>query len=407
MKRTLLILSILLMASASAAPKSAATVRDGQLDIFPGEDTIPILSWYCIMPAHISVEHYQELKDCGFNLSFPHTYRFADAKRALDCAAAVGIRNLFMCNELNENPEQIVPQVMDHPGLAGYHLRDEPHKAHVPGLRNLNERILAIDKNHFTYLNLLPNGASDPFMPYIDYIRYCSTEIKTPFISYDHYCIVNNTIRATYYLNLEIIAREAKRMNKPFWAFALSTAHASYPVPTVAQLKFQMYSNLAYGAQGLQYFTYWNPPTDTWDFHEAPILANGKRSSVYDFVREVNAELQKRNFVFMRSKVLWVRHTGKALPPGTTRLAPAELPPPVKSLDTHGHDAVVSRLSKGKTGYLVVVNASIDTTMRLTTTFAPGAVTRIRKDGTAVPADEYTDTLIVGPGECEVFAWSE
>ena len=124
----------------------------------------------------------------------------------------------------------------------------------------------------------------------------------TPFISYDHYGIVNNEIRGNYYQNLEIISEEARKLGKPFWAFALSTAHGSYPVPNVAQLKLQMYSNLAYGAQGLQYFTYWNPGTETWNFHEAPITPEKKRSSVYDFVREVNAELQKRNFVFMRSK---------------------------------------------------------------------------------------------------------
>ena len=404
--RLCLLLAALLPTILLAAPKSRPTVHNGQIDIFPGEDTIPILSWHCIMPAHISVEHYQELKECGFNLSFPHTYSFADAKRALDCAAAVGIRNLFMCHELDASPEKIVPQVMNHPGLAGYHLQDEPHKAHIPGLRQRNERIRAIDRSHFTYLNLLPIGATDSFMPYIDYIRTCSKEIVTPFISYDHYGIVGASVRPTYYQNLEVISREARRMGKPFWAFALSTAHGSYPVPNVAQLKFQMYSNLAYGAQGLQYFTYWNPPTDTWDFHDAPILANGKRSSVYDFVREVNAELQKRNFVFMRSRVLWVRHTGTALPAGTTRLAKADLPKAVSALDTHGSDAVVSLLAKNGVSYLVVVNASISASMRLTIALAPD-VLRIRKDGTSVLASEYADTFLLGPGDCEVFSWRE
>ena len=382
------------------------TVHGGQLDIFPGEDTIPILSWHCMTPPNISVEHYLELKECGFNLSFPHISSFADAKRALDCAAEAGVRVMLMCNELYQSPETIVPQVKNHPGLAGYHLRDEPHSADIPGLKELNDKIVKLDPAHFTYLNLLPVGATDSFMPYLDYIHHCYGEVQTPFISYDHYGIVGNSVRATYYLNLEIISQEARKMGKPFWAFALSTAHGGYPVPNVAQLKFQMYSNLAYGAQGLQYFTYWNPGTEVWDFHDAPILQNGKRSSVYDFVREVNEELQKRNFVFMRSTVLWVRHTGAELPPGTTRLEASELPVQVKSLDTHGRDAVVSLLAKNDARYLVVVNASFDTAMNLTATFADG-VDRIRKDGSRVAADEYADTLIVGPGECEVFAWQE
>ena len=401
-KNLLLAATTMLCCGTSFAQDQTATEQP--FDLFPGEDTIPIMSWYSIPPADLSVERFIELKEAGFNLNFSHMYGLAEAKKALDCAQQAGIRNLFMCGALIGKPEEIVPQVMNHPGLAGYHLQDEPHKDHIPVLKEANKRILAIDPKHFCYVNLLPIRATDPFMPYIDYIRYCSTEVPTSFISYDHYGIVNNEIRDNYYENLEVFSEEARKMNKPFWAFALSTAHGSYPVPNVAQLKFQMYSNLAYGAQGLQYFTYWNPGTETWNFHDAPITLEKKRSSVYDFVREVNAELQKRNFVFMRSKVEFVRHTGEKLPRGTKRLE--TLPEMVTKLDTHGKDAVVSLLSKNDMAYLVIVNAGIHDDMSLTITFKPG-VTRIRKDGTSVAADKYVDTLLVGPGECEVFAWKK
>jgi len=401
-KNLLLAATTMLCCGTSFAQDQTATEQP--FDLFPGEDTIPIMSWYSIPPADLSVERFIELKEAGFNLNFSHMYGLAEAKKALDCAQQAGIRNLFMCGALIGKPEEIVPQVMNHPGLAGYHLQDEPHKDHIPVLKEANKRIRAIDPKHFCYVNLLPIRATDPFMPYIDYIRYCSTEVPTSFISYDHYGIVNNEIRDNYYENLEVFSEEARKMNKPFWAFALSTAHGSYPVPNVAQLKFQMYSNLAYGAQGLQYFTYWNPGTETWNFHDAPITLEKKRSSVYDFVREVNAELQKRNFVFMRSKVEFVRHTGEKLPRGTKRLE--TLPEMVTKLDTHGKDAVVSLLSKNDMAYLVIVNAGIHDDMSLTITFKPG-VTRIRKDGTSVAADKYVDTLLVGPGECEVFAWKK
>jgi hypothetical protein len=51
---------------------------------------------------------------------------------------------------------------------------------------------------------------------------------------------------------------------------------------------------------------------------------------------------------------------------------------------------------------LVIVNRSLHDQMDLTITFEPG-VLRIRKDGTKVAADKYVDTLMVGPGECEIF----
>ena len=35
----------------------------------------------------------------------------------------------------------------------------------------------------------------------------------------------------------------------------------------------------------MQYFTYWNPDTEIWDFHQAPVREDGLRSRVYEEVR--------------------------------------------------------------------------------------------------------------------------
>jgi len=172
-------------------------------------------------------------------------------------------------------------------------------------------------------------------------------------------------------------------------------------------LKLQMYSNLAYGAQGLQYFTYWNPASDGFNYNTAPVKMDGKRSSVYDFVKETNEELQKRNFVFMRSKVRLVRHTKADQHFGTIQLdVKKDLPAVVTSLDTLDQDAVVSVLEKGDKVYLVIVNAHPTEKNRLSVTFADDGVIRIRKDGSSVPASEYSDTYIMMPGDCEVFQLS-
>ena len=42
--------------------------------------------------------------------------------------------------------------------------------------------------------------------------------------------------------------------------YALSVAYGDHPVATSGQLRLQVYSDLAYGAQAIQYFTYWTPP---------------------------------------------------------------------------------------------------------------------------------------------------
>src|SRR5690606_26264105 len=110
----------------------------------------------------------------------------------------------------------------------------------------------------------------------------------------------------------------ARKSKRPLHAFLLSVAHTPYPIPTLTHRRVQGYSNLAYGAQVLQYFSYWTPVGTTWNFHEAPIAADGARTPTYDVVKAFNAELNAVRGVFLGSEVESVGHTGDAIPVGTT-----------------------------------------------------------------------------------------
>ena len=119
-------------------------------------------------------------------------------------------------------------------------------------------------------------------------------------------------MRPNWYQNLEVVARVSADAGIPFWAFAMVVAHDPYPVPTVEELRLQMFSNLAYGAQTLQYFTYWHPGEGTaWNFHDSPINLDGTRTVVYDRVQTVNREIHSMAHLFLGAKVLSVYHTGK------------------------------------------------------------------------------------------------
>jgi len=213
-----------------------------------------------------------------------------------------------------------------------------------------------------------------------------------------------------WYENLELFSAEMRRRNKPFWAFALATSHINppighYPAPTTGFMKLQQYSNLAYGAQGLQYFTYWTPHFGKpMYFHDGPINGKRKRSPVFDRVREVNRELQARAFVFLGAKVQKTRHTGTEIPPGTKRLD--KLPSFVTTLETPDGGAVVSHLINKGTEYLVVVNRELGREITLHATFVPG-VKRIRKDGSAVDVAAYAADFWLESGDTEIFAFAK
>ena len=365
---------------------------------------MPILAWHSIPSDCTTLERFREMKETGITHSFT-SYPDADAmQRALDTAQAAGVKLIVSCPELEKEPEATVKRFMNHPATAGYFLRDEPNTESFAELGQWAKRIRATDDAHFCYLNLLPTYASLEALKadsYRDYVHRFDQEVPLQLLSFDHYPVVGRTLRPDYYENLEIFSDEARLAGKPFWAFSLATAHDPYPIPDLAQMRLQMFSNLAYGAQGLQYFTYWTPGKNpNWNFHHGPIGLDGKRTDVYDKVTELNREIKALTGVFLGAKVLSVRHTGDTIPQGTTPLA--ELPASVKKLQTTGTGAVVSELQNGDNRCLVIVNRDFNDRMQLDIELDPSAK-RILKDGSIVPASLYSSTLMVEPGDVVIY----
>lgn len=368
---------------------------------------LPVLAWYSIPAEETTIPRYQELKDAGFNYSYTAFRDLQALDSALVIAKKTGIRIIASCPELRTRPVETVRHLMGHPALAGYYLQDEPAPGDFPGLGALVREISAIDTNHFCYLNLLPTYADMRQLgvkDYDEYVKEFIRQVPIQLLSFDHYPVVGDSLRPDWYENLDIFSRNAREAGKPFWAFALAVAHGPYPIPTVAELRLQVYSNLAYGAQGIQYFTYWTPEGTPWDFHRGPITIGGKRTEVYDRVRLVNAELRRLSGVFVGATVRWVAHTGQHLPRGAHRLPP--LPPEIIRLDTRGQGAVVSLLDNGLFAYLVVVNRDFRRPMELSLKVRDG-VEKVLKDGTLAAAGAYSEMIPVGPGDVAIYRWKK
>jgi len=382
-------------------PSTPATPTIEPLD----KAEIPILAWYSIPPAYATPERYKELKKAGFTINFSHIYSLEDALQSLDLARQAGIKVMFMCGDALENDtENVVKQVKDHPALYGYFLRDEPTGADFPALAAWADRIRAVDPDHEIYLNLLPNYAGEEMLgsTYEEYVKQFTKTVKTTMLSFDHYPVLENgSVRDYWWNNLEIISREAAAAGLPMWAFALSTAHHPYPIATQASLRLQLYTNLAYGAQCLQYFTYWCPTPGTWDFHDAPIAEDGTRTAVYDLVKAMNKEIQARAGVWVGCKVQKVYHTGSEIPPRVTALT-EPMPEPLKKLDTKGHGALISFLENGRYRYAMLVNRSHLEGFDYTISFTED-VAQVYADGSIVNIPGRTANRHLDPGDCAIF----
>ena len=275
---------------------------------------IPIIAWVGVPEGETNAARFKELKESGINVNFWFYSNIEAVEKALDIAQQTGIKIMPFCPELKNEPEKTVTRLMNHPALFAWHLRDEPANKDFPALKEWVERIQATGTKIPCYINLYPNDKivesffdrdAMPENPYKEHVALFLREVPVPFLSFDHYPITEKdgvrSLKVQWYENLEIISAAAREKGIPFWAFALSRAHTNqgsapgdpYPVPTVADLRLQMYSNLAYGAQTLQYFTYWGAAASWMNYQGAPMTMDGKRTVIYDRLKAVNTEFQQ------------------------------------------------------------------------------------------------------------------
>jgi len=369
------------------------------------EKSIPIMAWSGIPSEETTFERFNELREMGVNINLCNYPNAEAMKKALDIAQKVGIKMVTSCPELKTDVESTVKRFMNHPALAGYFLRDEPILKDFAELGEWAKKIKSIDSHHFCFVNLI--AAIHPSKTevlgtdsYADYIRVFAGEVPVGQISYDFYPVLVDGIHERWYEGLEIVSAESRKLALPFWAFALASSYNElHPEPTIPAIRLQMFSNLAYGAQGLEYWSYWM----SQGLRSAPIGLNGKRTVIYDRIKEVNSEIQNFASVFAGAKVISVNHTGTVIPRGTSRLT--SLPAAIKVFETEGAGALVSTLENGEDTFFVIVNRDLEKPMPFII-YGDETLKKVLKEGTIVNAGIYDRKTELEPGDIAVYMFS-
>ena len=334
---------------------------------------IPILGFIGAYSAGHRLEDYRAMRDAGFDVSVDGYDSIGEITLSLNLARQVGIKLMVAGRQIMDFPAETAGAVRHHPALFGYMLGDEPRMADFDTYKHRYHAIRAADSTHLCYQNLFPYYGDELLetigaASYEEYLRKFS-EIPLPQISFDFYPIWDYDIRPTWYYTLEAVRRESLRTGVPFWAFVLSTPHVGYPQPTLEMLRLQIYSNLAYGAQAIQYFTFRTPPPDdTYDYHNGPITLEGQKTETYNIVRDMNRELHEVIPFFDGCTVERVGHLLE-VPLGTERFK--GMPRGLRRLKVVGtRGAVVSVLRQGDKRYLAVVNKDFETDLRVDIAFS-------------------------------------
>lgn len=252
-----------------------------------------MLSFWCAPPSEeTNLQRYREIAECGFNVVLPPCGAWGVElnRQVLDLCQKTGLKAIVGDGrvlakqpddpDFARNLDAVIAHYAHHPALAGYFLMDEPNASAFPLLGAVNRYLLQKDPKRLPYINLFPNYANEQQLgtkSYDEHVARYIKEVQPALVSWDHYALFENGERDIYFENLEIVRRHCLQANLPFVQIVLTVPHGPYRDPDEADLRWQAYSTLAYGAKGILWFTYWTPPFDPqWRFRNAIIKEKGR-----------------------------------------------------------------------------------------------------------------------------------
>jgi hypothetical protein len=231
--------------------------------------------------------------------------------------------------------DALIERVRRHPALYAYFITDEPNASQFPALGRLVAHLRDLDPAHLAYINLFPTYATnqqlgnrgDTVNAYREHLRQYLDQVRPALISYDHYQFTTQGDSAQYFLNLHLIRSAAEAAGLPFLNIVQAcTWSPAMRVPGPDEMRYLVYTTLAYGAQGISYYVYLCPN------HTGGIAtAEGEPTPLYHALKGLN-----REFVAIASELQPLHLTGVfhagMLPPGAEPLpadAAFQLEPPV------------------------------------------------------------------------------
>lgn len=270
----------------------------------------------------------------------------------------------------------VLEMVKDDPDCLMVHIFDEPGLDMIPWLKQRREWVKQYAPEKPVHINLHPHASIRALKTdyYRDYVKKMVEGTGMDILSYDQYPVLKDgSVMNDWYRCLEANASVAREKGIPFWAFTASCGmdyeRPARQLPTMENMRLQVYTDLAYGAAVVQYFVYRSYAVASI----APLTSDGKYTWVYDLVKDFNQEVHKRGYLFTDCKVSKTCFT-HLTPQGCLPLVKSDLPEEIVSLET-SNTALVSFFENQGGKYIAVVNSSCKQNFALDVEFADMAYT--------------------------------
>lgn len=244
---------------------------------------------------------YKEMAEANFNLVIANYWPTAPeyTKKQLAMCEKYGLAAVVSVDWTK--PEKLV----DAPNCWGYYICDEPGAGGIPAVKSQVDIARKYRPGKLAYYNLLPDYAPAWALgvpTYDEYVGRFAKETACDVLCMDYYPMLTpfDDGRDGYCGNLAVMRKHALLNKIPFWNFFNTMPFANFYDPTESQLRWQIYTSIAYGAKGILYFCYWTPHGGEFPKGGAIITAEGQRTRHYEQAKRINAAVKNLGPTLMK-----------------------------------------------------------------------------------------------------------
>ncbi|MBN1561664.1 hypothetical protein JW998_15540 [candidate division KSB1 bacterium] len=279
------------------------------------EQQMPIMVWYGPSIKNVTSFDFWNIREAGFNQCLVDLEESALNFKALAFADSIGLGLYLTDDHVNRfaghrdsslvSIDSLTTLYHSHPSFLGYYLSDKPGLQDFASISTLIDYFNSKHPSHHYFVQANPEYSTPAMLDtvvYRDYLSLLVQKLRPKFLSVEYYGIVRDKLRPEFYTNLGQLRQVSLDNNCPFWAFALLVSFDDHPQVAHSHVRVQIYAGLAYGAKGVQYYSYRPPKDDAHEYGEALLNQEGDRTPAFSYARMINAEIQQLGAVLMGLK---------------------------------------------------------------------------------------------------------
>jgi hypothetical protein len=245
-------------------------------------------------------QRFAEIAEANFTVVYGPVDGFSveAVKRHLALCEKHGLKAIAHCRAP-------VDQWPDGPACWGYRLWDEPPAKMFGDLAKRLAEVRKLRPGRLGDINLYPDYAKPHQMgveTYDEYVSLFLATVDVDVLCMDHYPIFKpqQDSRHRYCRNLETMRKFSLKKGIPFWNYFNTAPFGPHTDPTEAQIRWQIYTSIAYGAKGVNYFTYGTPKTFEFPKGSSILRRDGTRTRHWQQAKRINGAIKNLGPTLMK-----------------------------------------------------------------------------------------------------------